>query len=197
MAYAQTERKDTTYINSPNSSDSALSSTKAIEENNKEIARNFFEDLWFSKNTDNYKKYFAAEYVIRDLDDQQDVTLTETAITQKEIADFFWANGEMSGVIDYQIADGDKVATRWYWTYKPTSLLGNFIVGDVTIPVINVFHFKDGKIIEINNHRHDISLNRTNIFLLKGLGYGLLTALIPTFFVFRYRRKNKRLLKNA
>ena len=39
--------------------------------------------------------------------------VTEPAIEQKNIADFFWANGDLSGVIDYQIAEGDLVATRW------------------------------------------------------------------------------------
>ena len=38
------------------------------------------------------------------------------------------------------------------------------------------------KIVEIHNHRHDISLNFTNFFLLKGLAIGLAIALLPLFF---------------
>jgi len=158
---------------------------------NKEIARKFYQDLWFTKNTDKYSDYFADEYVVFDVGEPE--SATEAAIVQKEIADFFWANGEMSGEIDYQVADGNKVATRWYWTYKPTSLLGWFLIGDVTVPIVNIFHFESGKIVRTDNHRHDISTNRTNQFLIKGLLIGLLIALIPTIIAFRLKRKIKKL----
>ncbi|MEM9895920.1 MAG: nuclear transport factor 2 family protein [Bacteroidota bacterium] len=158
---------------------------------NKEIARKFYQDLWFSRNTDKYSDYFADEYVVYDVGEPE--SATEAAITQKEIADFFWANGEMSGEIDYQVADGNKVATRWYWTYQPTSLLGWFLIGDVTFPIVNVFYFENGKIVRTDNHRHDISTNRTNTFIIKGLLIGLLIALLPTTIAFRSRRKIKKL----
>jgi predicted SnoaL-like aldol condensation-catalyzing enzyme len=160
------------------------------EERNKEIARNFYKDLWFSQNTERYNNYIADEYTVHDIGGPSGSV--EQAIVQKEIADFFWANGSMSGEIDYQIADGDLVATRWYWDYEPSTLLGRFIVGDIRIAIINVFRFNDeGKVVEIWNHRHDIDTNRTNIFVLKGLGIGLLIALIPLFWALRLRRKLK------
>ena len=77
---------------------------------NKEIARNFYQDLWFTNNTDNYKKYVADQYIVHDIGDRKGVT--EPAIEQKNIADFFWKNGEFQSEIDYQIAEGDLVATR-------------------------------------------------------------------------------------
>jgi len=176
-----------------NAQNDSIGNLRSQEEINKEIARNFYEDLWFNNRTENYKKYVAEDYIRRDLGDTPDSPgEQEKAISQKEVADRFWGDGIMEGFIDYQIAEGDYVATRWYWTYKPESLMAKFMVGEHTIPIINVFKFKDGKIVEIHNHRHDISLNFTNMFLLKGLGIGLLIALIPTFFAIRYRRRLKK-----
>ncbi len=157
----------------------------------KEIARGFYQDLWFSNNTDQYVKYMADEYFIHDIGERKNEV--EPAIAQKEIADFFWANGEMSGEIDYQLVNDDLVGTRWIWRYKPTTLLGRFMVGDIEIPIINVFRIREGKIVEIWNHRHDIDTNMTNRFLLKGLLYGLLIAIIPLVWAIFLRRKLKKL----
>jgi uncharacterized membrane protein YukC len=47
----------------------------------------------------------------------------------------------------------------------------------------------DEKIIEINNHRHDISLNFTEVYIFKGLGIGLIIGPIPVINYFRFGRK--------
>ena len=164
---------------------------QAIEQRNKQLARNFYEDLWFNNRTDNYIKYMADEYVAHDIGDRKGIV--EPAIEQKEIADRFWNEAELSGRIDYQIADGDLVATRWTCTMKPTTLMGNLFESK-DLPIINVFRFnEEGKIVELWNHRHDIDTNQTIQFTTKGLLIGLLIALIPTFFAFRYKRKLKKL----
>ncbi len=165
-------------------------STANLQERNKEIARNFYQDLWFSNNTDQYAKYVASEYVVHDIGDRKGVT--EPAIEQKNIADFFWENGTWDSKINYQIADGDLVATRWETTFKPTTLLGKVAIGSGTIPIINVFRINDeGKIVEIWNHRHDIDTPQTMKFVMKGLIIGLLIALIPTLIAIRMKRKLK------
>lgn len=172
----------------------------------KEIARGFYQDLWFSNNTEAWDKYVADEYYIHDIGMDRlgeepgiiqgevagDNYAVEAGITQKEIADFFWENGEMSGDIQYQLTHDDMVATRWIWHYRPTTLLGRFMVGEVDLPIINVFRIRNGKIVEIWNHRHDIDTNRTNIYLMKGILYGLLFALIPLIWALYLRRKLKR-----
>lgn len=165
-------------------------STANLQERNKEIARNFYQDLWFSNNTDQYAKYVASEYVVHDIGDRKGVT--EPAIEQKNIADFFWENGTWDSKINYQIAEGDLVATRWETTFKPTTLLGKVAIGSGTIPIINVFRINDeGKIVEIWNHRHDIDTPQTMKFVMKGLIIGLLIALIPTLIAIRMKRKLK------
>ena len=165
------------------------------QERNKELVRNFYQDLWFSNNTDNYAKYVAREYVVHDIGDRKGVT--EPAIEQKNIADFFWENGSWENpVIYYQIAEGDLVATRWETTYNPSTLLGKIAIGSGSIPVINVFRInKEGKIVEIWNHRHDIDTQQTLKFTLKGLIIGLLIALIPTILAIRLKRKLKYIQK--
>lgn len=168
----------------------------SIENVNKEIARNFYNDLWFSNNTDKYKDYVANEYVVHDIGDRKGVT--EPAIEQKKIADFFWENGNFKGKIDYQIADGDLVATRWTAAFDADTFLGKMAIETKDpISIINVFRIKDGKIVEFWNHRHDIDTPQTMKFTIKGVLFGLLIALIPTIFAFRYKRKLKAISKNA
>lgn len=180
------------YLNLYSQKDS-LSPTN-YEERNKEIARNFYQDLWFTNNTNKYIDYVAEEYVVHDIGDRKGVT--EPAIEQKKIADFFWENGNWDSNINYQIAEGDLVATRWEATFQPSSILGNVMMGSDKIAIINVFRFNDeGKIVEIWNHRHDIDTPQTMKFTLKGLLVGLLIALIPTIIAFRQRRKLKRIQK--
>lgn len=127
-------------------------------ERNKATARKFYEDLWFSNNTGTYADYVADEYVVHDIGDRKGIT--EQAIEQKNIADFFHSMGEMTGEIDYQIAEGDKVATRWWTTMKPTDEARARGMPDVDrVAIINVMRFNDeGKIVEFWNHRHDVEL---------------------------------------
>ena len=161
-----------------------------VQERNKEIARNFYQDLWFSNNTDRYAEYVASEYVVHDIGDRKGVT--EPAIEQKNIADFFWENIEMGGHINYQVAEGDLVATHWTATSEgPKTLLGRFIEAE-PFYIINVMRFnEEGKIVEFWNQRHDIDTPQTLKFTLKGLLIGLLIALIPTFIAVRLKRKMK------
>jgi predicted SnoaL-like aldol condensation-catalyzing enzyme len=159
-------------------------------EANKKIARDFYRDLWFTNNTDKYIDYVADEYVVHDIWDRKGVT--EPAIEQKHIADLFWENGELDGVIDYQIAEGDLVATRWHGSLEPTTLFGR-VLAMKNLAIINVFRIRDGKIVEIWNHRHDIETNQTIRFVFKGFLIGLIIALIPTVIAFRLRRKLKAL----
>lgn len=165
-------------------------SQKTQEQINKEIAKNFYEDLWFNNRTENYSKYVADEYTVHDIGDRKKAI--EPAIEQKQIADRFWNEGTLSGEIDYQIAEGDLVATRWHADLKGDSFMGKIYQMD-NLPIINVFRIKDGKIVEIWNHRHDIETNQTLRFTFQGLMIGLLIALIPLFFAISYKRRLNRL----
>jgi predicted SnoaL-like aldol condensation-catalyzing enzyme len=161
---------------------------------NKQIVNGFYQDLWFTDNTDNYSRYVADEFVAHDIGDRKNSI--EPAIEQKQIADFFWKhtlNNETN--VDFQIAEGDLVATRWRVSWEPKTILGRLLVGKgVELPIINVMRIEDGKIVEFWNHRHDIDMRMARLpLILRGLGFGLLIALIPTFIAFRQRRTVKNL----
>lgn len=157
---------------------------------NKEIARNFYQDLWFTNKTDNYSKYVADTYVVHDIGDRKGVT--ELAIEQKNIADFFWNNGKFDSKIDFQMADGDLVATRWTGSFNGSTLFGKVALETKKpISIINVFRIKDGKIVELWNHRHDIDTPQTLKFTIKGFAFGVLIALIPVIWAIRLRKKLK------
>lgn len=155
---------------------------------NKEIAQNFYRDLWFTNNTENYKLYVADHYVVHDIGDRKGVT--EPAVEQKNIADFFWNHGDFNSKIDFQIAEGDLVATRWTGSFKSNTLFGRIALeSNDPISIINVFRIKDGKIVEFWNHRHDIETPQTLKFTIKGLIIGLLIALLPTIVALRLRKR--------
>ena len=161
---------------------------------NKQIVNGFYQDLWFTDNTDNYARYVADEFIAHDIGDRKNSL--EPAIEQKQIADFFWKHTTNSRTnVDFQIAEGDLVATRWRVSWKPKTLLGRLLVGkDDELPIINVMRIEDGKIVEFWNHRHDIDTRMARLpLILRGLAIGLLIALIPTFIAFRQRRTVKNL----
>ena len=149
---------------------SAQAASATDTERNKEIARKFYEDLWFSNNTGTYADYVAEEYVVHDVGPRKGVT--EKAVEQKNIADFFHSLGEMTGEIDFQIAEGDKVATRWWVTMKPGEDARGRGMTDVDrVAIVNIMRFDEqGKIAEFWNHRHDVEL--PNPADLAGGNYG-------------------------
>ena len=169
----------------------AQPATPSTPDQNKRIARAFYEDLWFTNNTGKYADYVADTYIVHDTGDRKGVT--EQAVEQKHIADFFWANADLSGEIDFQIAEGDLVATRWRGSMKPTTLLGRAMLSEGDLPIINVFRFENGKIVEIWNHRHDIDIPGRRLALqAQGFAVGLVPALLALIYAWAVRRRWKR-----
>jgi len=153
-----------------------------IEEQNKALARRFYEEAWFKNNPGVVDELFAPTYIAHDIGNRKNSM--EQASEQKEIAQYFWDRGSMTGSIDYQIAEGDLVATRWQWYFEPTVWWMKILGGKEHIPIINVFRFRDGKIVEVWNHRHDIDTGRANFIFVKGLVVGLLPSLVLLVFLF-------------
>jgi predicted SnoaL-like aldol condensation-catalyzing enzyme len=160
---------------------------------NKQIVNGFYEDLWFTNKTDNYARYVAEEYVVHDIGRRKNSI--EPAVEQKNIADLFWKHTTNRRTnVDFQIAEGDLVATRWRVAAEPKTLLGRLVIGKGELPIINVMRIENGKIVEFWNHRHDIDTRISRLpLIVRGLAIGLLIALIPTFIVFRQRRTLKNL----
>lgn len=166
-----------------------------VEDANKALALRFYQEVWFTNHTQVATELVAPTYLIHDTPPRENGT--EAASMQKEIPDFFWQHGEMSGKIDYQIAEGDLVMTRWFWHWKPTTWWIRLLTvnGSADIPIINVLRFKDGKIVEIWNHRHDataasqMGVNRLQFF--GGVLCGLLGAWLYSFTRRRMLRKSQ------
>jgi predicted SnoaL-like aldol condensation-catalyzing enzyme len=162
-----------------------------VQERNKALARRFYEQVWFSHNLSAVDELVAPTYVVHDIGDRKAVT--EPADEQKKTADFFWQRGTMSGTIDYQIAEGDLVATRWQWNFRPSSWWMRMLGGRNPIPIINVFRIHDGKIVEFWNHRHDIDTGLANLKFVVGLFVGLVPSLISSVVSFLLWRKLRKL----
>src|SRR5829696_2786002 len=147
-----------------------------IEEQNKALARRFYEEVWFRNNPASVDELVAPTYIAHDTGDRKNSM--EPADEQKKIAQFFWDRGTMTGTIDYQIAEGDLVATRWQWYFEPNVWWMKLLGGKEHIPIVNVFRFRDGKIVEVWNHRHDIDTSKGNVIFVKGLVVGLIPAIV-------------------
>ena len=161
-----------------------------IEEQNKALARRFYEEVWFKNNPAVVDEIVAPTYIAHDIGDRKNSM--EQADEQKKIAQFFWDRGTMTGTIDYQIAEGELVATRWQWYFKPNVWWMKVLGGEEHIPIINVFRIRDGKIVEVWNHRHDIDTGRGSFIFVKGLVVGLIPSVILLILlVIMWRRLRK------
>lgn len=161
-----------------------------IEEQNKGLARRFYEEVWFKNNPAAVDELVAPTYIAHDIGDRKNSM--EPASRQKEIAQYFWDRGTMTGTIDYQIAEGDLVATRWQWYFEPNVWWMKILGGKEHIPIINVFRFRDGKIVEVWNHRHDIDTGMGSFIFVKGLAVGLLPSIALLVLMFLLWRKLRR-----
>jgi predicted SnoaL-like aldol condensation-catalyzing enzyme len=166
-----------------------------IEEQNKALARRFYEEIWFKNNPAAVDELVAPTYIAHDIGDRKNSM--EQANQQKEIAQFFWDRGTMTGTIDYQIAEGDLVATRWQWHFKPDVWWMKILGGEEHIPIINVFRIRDGKIVEVWNHRHDIDTGMGNFIFVKGLIVGLIPSIVLLVLLFMLWRRLRKARSTA
>jgi hypothetical protein len=66
------------------------------------------------------------------------------------------------------------------------------IGGRNPIPIVNVFRFKDGKIVEIWNHRHDIDVGFASNFLrAQGFAVGVLSSVVVALGLRIWRRRRR------
>ena len=113
-----------------------------IEEKNKAAVRNWFEEGWNKHNFDIMDEYFAPEFVNangQNFDEFKQFISTALA-----------AFPDIHFTLDVQIAEGDKVATRW--TFRGThqgEFMGIAATGkQVTVTGINISRHTNGKYVE-------------------------------------------------
>lgn len=118
-----------------------------MSEENKAIARRIFEEVWGAYNLDKVEEYYAADLI--DHNElpgfppgregvKASVSMFASALSDNDIA------------VEDQIAEGDKVVTRWSSTATHTGeLLGIPATGKrIKVTGINIDRFEGGKVVE-------------------------------------------------
>jgi len=127
-------------------------------EENKAVIRRFCEEVWNKGNLDVMKEIFAADYVRHDL---RPGTPPPGPEGQKKIAaDFRAAFPDLNTTVDLIVAEGDMVVVRWTTEGTNTGPWGGIppTGKHARFSGVNIFRMRDGKVIEIWNHRDDLGL---------------------------------------
>lgn len=127
-------------------------------EKNAALVRRFYEQVWNAGNLEAADEIFAEDYVRHDL---RPTDAAPGPAGQRRIAaDFRAAFPDLRLEVDLVIAEGDMVAARWtssgtntgpWGPVAPTGRQARFCG-------VNIFRIRDGKVVEIWNHRDDLGL---------------------------------------
>jgi predicted ester cyclase len=113
-------------------------------EQNKAIARRSIEELWNDRNMDVIDELFAEDY--------HDPAVMTGLRAWKEAANalFAGAPSDWHITIEDQIAEGDKVVTRWTWRFTHTvAFYGAAPTGKhISFTGISIYRLEGGKIVE-------------------------------------------------
>jgi steroid delta-isomerase-like uncharacterized protein len=125
---------------------------------NKSIVLRFYEEVWNLGNTDVALEIFADDYVRHDLRPSQ--ALPGGAGQARIAADFRAAFPDLSFHVDLIVGEGDLVAARWTAAGTHSGVWGGAAPwgAAVTFHGVNFFRLRDGKVVEIWNHRDDLGL---------------------------------------
>jgi steroid delta-isomerase-like uncharacterized protein len=129
----------------------------AIEEN-KALVRRFYEEVWDRGNVEFAQEVFADDYLRHDL---RPTAAAPGPQGQRQIAAAFRAAfPDLRWHVDLLLAEGDLVAARWTASGTNTGpWAGMAATGShATFSGVNIFRIRDGKVVEIWNHRDDLGL---------------------------------------
>jgi steroid delta-isomerase-like uncharacterized protein len=152
---------DTASINDhgrPDNSGMKPDAESATVEANKALVCRFYEEVWNAGNVDFAYHVFADDYVRHDLRPTEGVPGAEG---QKQIAAAFRsAFPDLIFAVDLVMGEGDCVAARWTAAGTHTGAwAGQEPTGrSMRFSGVNLFRFRDGKVVEIWNHRDDLGL---------------------------------------
>ncbi len=125
---------------------------------NKALVRRFYEEVWARGNVDVAREVFADDYV------RHDLRPTEAepggAGQAKIAADFRRAFPDLTFDVELILAEDDLVAARWTMRGTNTGEWGGQepTGRSVAFSGMNVFRVRDGRVVEIWNHRDDLGL---------------------------------------
>lgn len=127
-------------------------------DDNKTLVRRFYEEVWNRGNVGVATEIFADNYV------RHDLRPTEAdpggAGQAKIAAGFRAAFPDLSFHLDLIVAEGDIVVARWTAEGTHTGPWGGIepTGKHVRFSGVNFFRLRDGKVVEIWNHRDDLGL---------------------------------------
>jgi len=118
----------------------------------------FYEEVWNKGNVEFAYKVFAQDYVRHDLRPSQ--AQPGPAGQAKIAGDFRRAFPDLVFKLDLILADADLVAARWTASGTFTGQWGSVqpTGKPATFSGVNIFRFRDGRVVEIWNHRDDLGL---------------------------------------
>jgi steroid delta-isomerase-like uncharacterized protein len=127
-------------------------------EANRALILRFYEEVWNRGNVDVAQEVFAADYARHDL--RPSVALPGPEGQAKIAADFRLAFPDLRMTVDLVVSEDDLVAARWTTTGTHTGPWAQVAPTGmhVTFSGMNVFRVRDGKIVELWNHRDDLGL---------------------------------------
>jgi steroid delta-isomerase-like uncharacterized protein len=127
-------------------------------EQNKALVRRFSDEVWNKGKLDVVYDVFAEDYVRHDL---RPGNPPPGPAGQKRIAaDFRAAFPDIHTTVDFVIAEGDMVVTRWTAEGTNTGVWGNVAPTGkrVRFSGVNIFRVENGKVVELWNYRDDLGL---------------------------------------
>jgi steroid delta-isomerase-like uncharacterized protein len=127
-------------------------------EQNKELVRRFYREVWDGGNVDVADEVFVDDYVRHDLRPTEAPPGPEG---QKRIARAFRAAfPDLRFSVEIVVAEGDYVAARWTASGTHTEAWGGVepTGRTVTFAGVNIFRFRGNRVAEIWNHRDDLGL---------------------------------------
>lgn len=127
-------------------------------EQNKDLIRYFYVEVWNKGNLDAADEVFAPDYARHDLRPGNALSGPEG---QKRIAgDFRSAFPDLHMDVDLLIAEGDLVMARWTTQGTNTAAWGSVPATGKQIKFsgVNIFRIANGKVVELWNHRDDLGV---------------------------------------
>ena len=127
-------------------------------EENKALVRRFYDEVWNGGDVAFAHEVFAEDYVRHDLRPTE--ALPGPAGQQKIAADFRAAFPDLTMTLDLLLAEGDLVAARWTARGTNTGAWGGQGPTGRAVEFcgVNIWRLRDGKAVEIWNHRDDLGL---------------------------------------
>ena len=124
-------------------------------EQNKAIARRSIEELWNGRNAEVIDELFTEDY-------RQPGANSRRELKEEIIAMFAEAPPDLHITIEDQIAEGDKVVTRWTWSFTHTvAFFGAAPTGKhISWTGISIHRLENGKIVEDWFNMDDLGLQR-------------------------------------